>query len=261
MVFVTIEPVKRLIATLLLFASLPVAGQVEEIRSVSKDAGTKSSKAEESSASESGSGIVGDILLFLPHWQQFKLHPDNRQRYPMTVSLEAFAQGGYKGSETYLFWPRMRANWGLFSTDYRMNWIFEKNSAGNLQQIHTNDWQVLQLNITTSRFITVRVGAGVMTETFGNFNQYSEFTAGLGIHAPDQSNVFYAEYRDAWKSGVDTKARIEFSAQYQHEIVRTGAFHTYLTVGAVYQKYYGTIDFWGVQAGVLFKLFRAPERN
>lgn len=249
----------RLTLTLLLLVSLPVAGQVEEIRRASADAGG-STKPEESNSSGSGGNFIFDVFMFLPHWQQFKLHPENKERYPLMVSLEAFAQVGYKATETYLFWPRIRANWGLFSTDYRMNWIFEKNSNGNLQQIHTNDWQVLQLNITTSRFLTLRVGGGVMTETFGNFNQYSEFTAGFGIHAPDHSNVFYAEYRDAWKSGLDVKARVEFSAQYQHEIVRTGAFHTYLTAGIVYQKYYGTIDFWGVQAGVVFKLFPSPER-
>ncbi|MBL7852651.1 MAG: hypothetical protein JNN04_17235, partial [Cyclobacteriaceae bacterium] len=93
-----------------------------------------------------------------------------------------------------------------------------------------------------------------------NFNQYTEFTAGFGIHAPDQTKVFYAEYRDAYRSGLAVKARIEFSAQYQHQVFNAGLLKGYLTAGVVYQKHYGTIDFWGVQAGLLFRLFPTPER-
>lgn len=177
------------------------------------------------------------------------------------VSLEAMVPAGYKSKDTYFLWPRLRANWGLFSTDFRMNYMFEKDDAGGgYKRLHTNDWQILQLNITTSRFLTFRVGAGIMTEAFNNFNQYAEITVGFGIHAPDQSNMFYVEYRDAFKSGVDVKARIELNAQFMHQIFNTGALKGYLTGGIVYQKYYDQIDFWAVQAGLAFRVFKDRER-
>lgn len=239
----------------------PAAAQVDEIKSES--AATSRKRSSESGNSDSdngkGQGLFNTILFFIPEWQKYKLHPDNRLRYPSMVSLDLYAQGGYK-DKAYMFWPRIRGNWGLFSTDFRSSFLFEKDDAGGYNQLHTNDWQILQLNITTSRFLTLRVGLGTMTEAFGDFNQYTEFTAGFGIHAPDQTNIFFAEYRDAYRDGLDVKARIEFSAQYQHQIFSAGDFKGYLTGGVVYQKYYGTIDFWGVQAGLLFRVFRSPER-
>lgn len=233
--------------------------QVQEIKEASAaSAPTVSRRNQDNYSSGSSGGFISDIFLFLPHWQQYKLHPDNRQRYPSTISLEMFAPGGYKSSNTYFFWPRIRANWGLFSTDYRLNYMFQKDDAGNVQQLHTNDWQIVQFNITTSRFITFRAGIGVMTEAFNNFNQYTEWTLGFGIHAPDQSNMFYAEYRDATKEGLDVKARIEFNAQYMHQLFQSGLLKGYLTAGVVYQKHYGTIDFWAVQAGLAFRVFPSP---
>lgn len=242
---------------MVIFLPCVAKGQVDEIKSASAASSfkTRSSEATSDGSSSSGGSFLFDVLLFIPHWQKYKLHEENRQRYPLTVSLETMIQAGYKPKDDYFLWPRVRGNWGLFSTDFRMNYMFEKDDAGGYKQFHTNDWQVLQLNITTSRFLTLRVGAGTMTEAFGNFNQYTEVTVGFGIHAPDQSNVFYAEYRDAYKSGVDVKARIEFNAQYQHRIFNSGALKGYLTAGVVYQKYYSTVDFWGVQAGLAFKVF------
>ncbi len=258
------KPARFLVLLGLALAAVPAWAQVDEIKSASAAAAPSVSRRSQdsntSSSSGSGSGIVADIFMFLPHWQAYKLHPDNKQRYPSTVSLELMAPGGYKSSDTYFFWPRVRGNWGLFSTDLRMNYMFEKGSTGKTEQLHTIDWQVVQFNITTSRFITFRAGVGMMTEAFGNFNQYTEWTLGFGIHAPDQSNIFYAEYRDATKSGLDVKARIEFSAQYMHQIFMTGLLKGYITGGVVYQKHYGTIDFWAVQAGLAFRIFPSPQR-
>ncbi len=199
--------------------------------------------------------------MFIPHWQAYKLTEDNKVRYPSMVSLEVFGQAGYKSKDTYFGWPRIRGNWGLFSTDFRVNYIFEKDDAGGgIKQIQTNDWQIVQLNITTSRVLTFRVGAGLMTEVFDNFHQYTEVTVGLGLHAPDQTSMFYAEYRDAFKSGLDVKARLEFNAQYMHQIFHSGALKGYLTGGVVYQKYYSQIDFWAVQAGLALRIFKDRER-
>lgn len=242
---------------LLLLLSGAASAQVDDIKQESAKASRSSASAD--NASSNDRCFLCNLIFFIPDWQKYKLHPDNKQRYPSMVSLETMLPGGYK-TDTYFLWPRVRGNWGLFSTDFRMNYIFEKDDAGGYKQLHTNDWQVIQLNITTSRFLLFRVGAGVMTEAFGDFNQYSEVTVGFGIHAPDQTNMFYAEYRDAFKSGVDVKARIEFNAQYMHQIFRAGALKGYLTGGVVYQKYYSQIDFWAVQAGLAFRVFSDSER-
>ncbi len=245
---------------MLLALSAPTHAQVDEIKQASKSGSERSPSSDNNTSGSRGSFVSG-FFRFFPAWQQYKLLEDNKRRYPSMVSLEVMMPGGYKAGETYFMWPRVRANWGLFSTDFRMNYMFEKNDAGGgYKQLHTNDWQILQFNITTSRFLTFRVGAGIMTEAFNTFNQYSEVTVGFGIHAPDQSSIFYAEYRDAFKSGLDVKARIELNAQYMHQLVKTGAIRMYLTGGLVYQKYYSQIDFWAVQAGLAFRVFKDRER-
>jgi len=252
---------RSIVVALMTLSSTAALAQVEEIKEASAAASAPSvSRRNQDYNSGSSSGLISDIFLFLPHWQEYKLHPDNKQRYPSTISLEVFAPGGYKSSTTNFFWPRIRANWGLFSTDFRINYMFQKDDAGTVQRLQTNDWQMAEINITTSRFITFRFGVGSMTEAFGNFNQYTEWTLGFGIHAPDQSNMFYAEYRDATKEGLDVKARIEFNAQYMHQLFQAGLFKCYLTGGVVYQKHYGTIDFWAAQAGLAFRFFKSPER-
>lgn len=251
--------IRHLLIVILVLPGLTAPAQeVDEIKSASASQSSQTRSDDNTSNSGRGGGLILDIITFLPDWQSFKLHDDNKLRYPPTISLDGMFQGAFKPSDTYILWPRIRGNWGLFSTDFRVNYMVEKTDAG-VSDLRTNDWQILQLNIITSRFITGRIGFGTMVEAFGNRKEYTEATIGFGIHAPDHSNAFFMEYREAFQSNADVTARIEFSANYQHQIFRTGALHGYVSAGVVYQKYYGTIDFWGLQAGVVFRVFRHRE--
>ena len=247
---------RNILIASLCFASILVSGQVNRIKEASAQTAQeyRSSESGSSSSNSNGSGFFVDVLMFLPNWQMYKLQ-GSRERYPLMVSVDVMLQGAFMPADTYVIWPRIRGNWGLFSTDFRMNYMMEKNDAGGFTSLRTNDWQILQLNIITSRFITARIGGGIMTESFGANQNFTELTAGFGIHAPDHSNAFYLEYRDAYKSGADFNARVEFSAQYQHQIFQSGALRGYLTAGGVYQKYYGTLEFWGLHGGVVLRFF------
>lgn len=239
--------------TVLALGSLSSQAQVDEIKE-SSEKNARDGRMDNSDNSSGGGSVISDLLLFLPHWQRYKLQND-RNRYPSMVSLDAYLTAGYKPSDTYLLWPRIRANWGLFSSDFRMNYLIEKDDLGGFKHIRTNDWQVIQINIITSRFITFRAGTGVMQEMFGSHQRFSETSFMFGIHAPDQSEMFFVEYRFSkdWDTGVNP--RNEFSAQYHHQIFQTGILHGYVTAGAVYQNYYGTTEFWGVQAGLVVRIF------
>lgn len=244
-------------AALIIFTWMVLSAdaQVDDIKDASaKNARESSSRNSFGSTDSDSNGILGDILLFIPHWQRYKLQ-DDRDRYPSMVSLDGYLTGGYKPADMYLFWPRIRANWGLFSTDFRMNYLIEKDDTGGLKHIRTNDWQVIQLNIITSRFITFRAGTGIMQEMFGNYKSFTETSFMFGIHAPDQTEMFFLEYRFSKDFDTGVNPRNEFSAQYHHQIFQTGALHGYVTGGAVYQNYYGTTEFWGIQAGLLLRLF------
>lgn len=242
------------------FCGVQLFAQVDEIKKASSNNSSSSdSKSGGSSGgeSDSGNGVGGAVFNFLfsgiGEVQSFKLHKD-KQLYPSMVSLDVMFQGGVKPSSYYLFWPRIRGSWGLFGSDFRMNYLIEEDAEG-WKHIRTNDWQILQLNLVTSRFFTFRLGTGFMQEAFNTKESFSETAFMFLIHAPDQTKVLGFEYRFAkdWDTGVNP--RREFSIQYQQQLFSTGALHGYITVGGVYQKYYDEIEIWGIQAGMMFRLF------
>ncbi len=236
-----------------------IHAQVDEIKSASSSnssssRGGKAGSSDYDSDDEGGGGIFFDFLFGgIAEAQSFKLRSD-RQRYPSMVSFDVMIQGAVKPSSYYLFWPRIRANWGLFSTDFRMNYLIEEDAEG-FKHIRTNDWQVIQINLITSRFFTFRLGTGFMQEAFNTKESYSESAFMFMIHAPDQTKVLGFEYRFSkdWDTGANP--RREFGVQYQQQLFETGELHGYATVGGVYQKYYNAIEVCGVQAGLVLRLF------
>lgn len=247
---------KSSLIVLALFVAGSSVAQVEEIKRASED-NSKKSGSSDSGSDDDGSGgfFVFDVLFnVIPDWQRFKLQ-DDRAHYPSMVSMEVLLQGAVKPSAYYMLWPRVRGNWGLFSTDFRMNYLIEEDADGGWIHIRTNDWQILQLNLVTSRFITFRIGTGVMKEAFEARRSFNEWDFMLGFHAPDQSKLVFFEYRFAkdWETGANP--RREFGMQFQHQFFSTGALHGYVSAGVAYQKYYNTIEVWGIQAGVVFRIF------
>jgi hypothetical protein len=228
--------------------------QVAEIETASLNNLSSSTAKSDSYSNSSSDGVELDFLFTgIADWQTAKLK-DDRKKYPSTISLDVMFQGAVKPSSYYILWPRIRGSWGLLGTDFRMNYLIKEGSDG-YTHIRTNDWQILQLNLVTSSFFTFRASTGIMKEAFNSKRTFSETAFILNVHAPDQSKVIGFEYRFAkdWSTGINP--RREFSVQYQHQLFKTGIFHGYTTAGAVYQKYYNSIEVWGIQAGVMFRFF------
>lgn len=248
-----------LIALLASLCSITLYAQVNDIKSASSSNSSKSGRSGGSGSSDSDdSGSIGGVFIDfffggIVELQSSKLRKDYT-RYPSMISLDIMLQGAIKPSSYYLLWPRIRGNWGLFSTDFRMNYLIEEGLDG-YTHIRTNDWQVIQLNLITSKFFTLRVGTGFMQEAFASERTFSESAFVFMVHAPDQSKVVGFEYRFSkdWDTGANP--RREFSVQYQHQLLNAGILHGYATVGGVYQRYYNAIDVWGIQAGFVLRLF------
>jgi hypothetical protein len=243
---------------LLVLCTTCLYAQVDDIKKASSRNSSRSnsggSGGDYSSGSSGGSSFLFDFFFGnIVEVQSHKL--SDRQRYPAITSLDVMFQGAVKPSSYYLFWPRIRGNWGLFSTDFRMNYLIEEGVEGDFKHIRTNDWQVIQLNLITSRFFTFRLGTGFMQETFGGEGMYSESALMMLVHAHDQTKVLGFEYRFSKDFETGANPRREFSVQYQHQLFERGILHGYATVGGVYQKYYNAIEVWGVQAGLVFRLF------
>lgn len=203
---------------------------------------------------------TGGFFLFdlffqvIPDWQRFKLSAE-RTRYPSLVSLEMWAQGAAHPPGYYFLWPRIRGNWGLVSTDYRINYLIEEVSDGSYVHIRTSDWQILQLNIITSRFLTLRFGNGMLKETFGRHNTFYEWSAMMGVHNRRQTDMLWLEYRHAHDFSTGAWPRLELSAQYQHQLIESKRFHGLISVGLVYQNYYRSVPVTGVLGGFNFRFY------
>lgn len=244
---------KFLFISLILFFSLRHVGlaQVSEIKSASSRH-SKSGKSVSggSSGAESDGGILGDLFVQvfiggIINVQQVKLQ--KRHTVPSIISLEAMMQGAVQPSSYYILTPRFRGNWGLFSTDFRFNYLIEEG-IDEVTHLRTNDWQILQLNLVTTRDARFRAGGGILQEAYSGKKTFAEWTFGLHIEPFDSRLGGVAEYRTA-------DNRKEGSLYLQCNVTEYGKLHGYLTLGAIHQRYYRNIDVWGIQAGYVLKIF------
>lgn len=232
-----------------------VLAQVDAIKNSSASSSrTRSSGGERGSRS---SGMFAYVFIDLigsgiVEWQRYKL--DKKQVNPSIISLEVLMQAAMQPSSYYVFNPRIRGTWGLFSTDYRINYLVEEDING-YKDLATLDWQILQLNLITTRNVIGRVGFGMMAENFGDYRSFGEGTVALQLYSNSRLFNGTIEYRNAsdWEGFITP--RREFSAYVEQQFFEHGRAHAYVTVGGMYQRYYESIDVWGIQSGVVFKLF------
>jgi hypothetical protein len=248
------------LALLLTLEFTIACGQVDKIKG-SSSANTKSSSSRSSGGeggSSSGSGFFAYLFIDLigngfVQWQQQKL--SRKEINPRIVSLEIPLQIAVQPSNYYLMNPRIRGNWGLISTDFRLNYLIEEDIDGP-KDLTTFDWQVIQLNLITAKNAIGRVGFGSMKENFGSNQSFFESTMALSIFSSDHDLDGNLEYRVAKDWETDSTPRREVSLSVEKRLFSKGAFHGFASLGGVYQRYYSSVTVWGVQAGIVFRFHR-----
>ncbi|MFM8912201.1 MAG: hypothetical protein ACKOE6_04650, partial [Flammeovirgaceae bacterium] len=156
--------------------------------------------------------------------------------------------------------PRVRGYWGLFSTDFRFNYLLEESLTGN-QDLGTFDWQILQLNIINTRHIIARLGGGMMQENFGGRGNFFESTYGVFGQSTNKKMGGTLEYRVAQDFISDRIPRRELNLSFERRIFSHGYWNGYLMIGGVWQRYYERIGVWGIQAGIVFRIFSPPFQS
>ncbi|RAW01225.1 hypothetical protein [Pseudochryseolinea flava] len=236
--------VKSLMVFLLCLLPFVLYAQVGEIKDLSSGTAKGESSGSSSNAGAFGLEIAFYSIQWLEVWQREVLK--KRVENENLVSLECYVQSGIQPSSYYIVQPRIRGNWGVFSTDFRFNYLIEEGVDG-VEYLRTDDWQILQLNVITANNVTFRVGGGIIHEDFSGGNTYQEWTAGLQLQSDHRKLGGVIEYRTSLP-------RKEFSAHLQFRLGGTERFHVYGTGGAVYQRYYKTVNVWGMQAGLMFRI-------
>jgi hypothetical protein len=225
------------------------SGQVNEIKSASSTP-RKSSEIRQSGSGTTTNAFAYNFLFQLMftqvvQWQQQKLQ--RREDVPSMVSLDVMFQSAVQPSNYYIINPRIRGNWGLFSTDFRINFIIEEDIDGP-KHIRTNDWQILQVNLVTTRNVTARVGGGIIQEAYNDRDTYPEWTGALQFRPITTKVGGTIEYRGS-------EARKEANAHIQYALFTKRQLHGYLTAGVVFQQYYSKVNLWGIQGGITFSVF------
>jgi hypothetical protein len=124
------------------------------------------------------------------------------------------------------------------------------------KDLATFDWQIIQLNLITSKNVIGRVGAGMMNENFGDKQSFFESTYALSLLSTDHKLGGTIEYRVAKDFETEATPRREVSVSFEKQVFSTGVFHGFATLGAVYQRYYSSISVWGIQGGMVFRIHR-----
>ncbi len=243
-----------LMLTLTLTTSFAQVGDIKkESNSNSKNTGG------ERRSGSGGSGIFVDLFIhsfsYIGEWQQYKLQKRSENEY--LVSLDVIGQVAVQPSRYYLSHPRIRGNWGLFSTDFRINYLLEEKATGT-DELTSIDWQILQLNLVTTRHVIGRIGGGFMKENFGGRESFFESTYGLFVQSSSKRIGGMLEYRLAQDFSTGLLPRRELAAQFEYQLSSSGYLNTYLTLGCVYQQYYESISVWGIQAGIALRIFSPP---
>ena len=239
-----------LIFVLLLVSSFAFA-QVDAIKKSSSGSSGGGSEKGRSSAVAAYYFINFAFRTIIP-WQISTLQ--KRGEVPNVLSLEVYGQAAIQPSTYYVFNPRVRGNWGIFLTDFRMNYMVE-DKIGGLRDLRTDDWQVLGLNVINTRRVTARISTGIMHEAFGDGNIFNESAAGLSVMSDDQRIGVMGEFRWARDYSTGRNPRLEGSISLQRKLFDHGHIHMFATGGATFQRYYNEINVWGIQGGFAFKLY------
>jgi hypothetical protein len=173
---------------------------------------------------------------------------------PMIVSLEVFGQVASQPSTYYVFNPRVRANWGLFLTDFRSNYMIE-HVPGGIEDFRTDDWQILGFYLLQQRSVNLRISSGLMHERFGNGNTFHESVIGGRWTSMNGKYGVFGEYRWAKNHSTNEKPRTEFNASIERFIMSHRHMNLAITFGGMYQVYYSEVPVWGIQGGIAARLY------
>lgn len=253
-------------ALILLFGFLQQSfAQIKEVKQ--KSSANKSSKQANTSKSTTHSGDTNDdacsaacmdacvgacssvaIDLIIDGQGEYL---DNKDDIPHMVSLEIMPHGAYFISNNdFNTMPRIRGNWAMFSTDLRFNSWFEFED-GNIDFFHTFDWQVIEFNPIILENFILRLGTGLMHETYSK-TTYNEHFLGSDIMWDDDSYLINIEGRWAKDYNTGADPRTEANLRFNYRFLEQSNFDGYFMVGGLYQNYYNQIDLWGLQTGVTF---------
>ncbi|MBC8147153.1 MAG: hypothetical protein H8E98_04135 [Bacteroidetes bacterium] len=192
-----------------------------------------------------------DVIVF-GGLELHRLYMDKQYDIPRITSIEFMPQFAFHPPSTYFMIPRIRGNWGLFSTDFRYNFMLETSLLNGADIYKTIDWQIIELNLVVTENVNFRIGTGFMYEDFSR-TYFNENTAALDFYTKDDALKIGGEFRYAFDYENNVVPRTEGSLNLDYRIFNFNALSGYVNIGCLYQNYYNEVDLWSLKGGLSFK--------
>lgn len=179
-----------------------------------------------------------------------KSYIDNKDDIPLVTSFDFIPQGAYHPSNSILALPRIRGNWGLFSTDFRFTSLIEITPEGS-DFWNTFDWQVIQFNLLVTEPVILRIGTGFMYENYSE-TFFNEHTIGLDFFMDDYKYRIDNEFRISKDYTTANIPRLEGNTRFNYAVLQEDHIDGYISIGVMYQNYYLDESMWSVLGGMAF---------
>jgi hypothetical protein len=170
-----------------------------------------------------------------------------RNEIPDIVSLSTgldFQSNFY--SQT--FNPKIRGNWGLFSTDFQYTSLHDH--SGSLNSV---DWQVLILSIPI-KILKVNYGIG-FTSLLEPKTTYFESSVGIKLSLNKYKLNLNTNYRWTTQKLNSNRYRQVFNFTADYQIWSNGNIHLSPLVGVNYQEYFSKHTYLLYTLGVRFRVY------
>lgn len=173
---------------------------------------------------------------------------EKKAEIPQVISFDFMTHFGYAEPSSSLLLPRIRGNWGLFSSDLRFSNLVEY-SNGSTDFYNTLDWQALLLNIVITKPVTARIGTGIMREYY-SATTFIEHSVGADVNWKDSQYLASLEARIAKDYSTGATPRSEVNMRFNYRIIKGTHINGYAMCGGIYQNYYASVDVWTIQTGL-----------
>ncbi len=215
-----------------------------------------SSTSNNTSSSDCFSSIIGcgNCLQYgLPLFEGFfkaiekeqKRQLGKKDSVPDVSSFEIMADanlGHNEDVEQILFRPRLRINYGIFTTDARIFNLNEENPNGGFYSYNYFDWQILMFNLVNNSQVKLRIGTGLSHEYYTKTN-FMEHTAYFSYRPAKivKTNLEWRLIRDNY---TKINVRREINIGIDLIPINRSKFNMQIGLNASNFNFYETVNFW-----------------
>ena len=269
LLFETTIIMKKIISiiSLSLIFSISTFAQIDDIKDKSKNNKDTENRSSSSSSGDpcleacATSAVQLAFNIFANVMIQYNNSLLKNSEDPTIISLELMPQFGYgvhfsdNQQDLYKYYdilPRIRGNYGAFSSELRFDYLLEINDSVAFNNFSVLNWQFM-FNIIPSEALRISLGQGVLYE-FENRKSYHESFLGVDIGINEKQFLISPEARLAYDYEGQRIAYFETGLRWNFRILDIKHLYAYVTLGGAYRNYYQSHEVAFLYGGFNFNI-------